>query len=328
MTAASMRRATRRSRPPGGRKGRRSGFTVVELVVTVAILGIVASLVLPAIQSARAASRRLTCANNLKQLALAATYYEAVHGQFVCRDINSARHLSISLTPAYLDLLRWGGYREGTGSPLDVCPSDELATASEGFVNYVASDGVAATSVVDARARGVWTQVGIRYVGPARPAGASDVSDGLSQTALLSERLVHGRYPVEPGWAGDAPERSFHQTNAVDSPAVPTAETLRRECLSLAAGITSEGGLPPDNRGGNPTARFDHLMPPNGLSCLRGRDGQRLFGVRNFTASSRHPGGVNVATLDGAVSFVADGVSQPVWWSLGTIAGLDPGSQW
>jgi prepilin-type N-terminal cleavage/methylation domain-containing protein/prepilin-type processing-associated H-X9-DG protein len=265
-------------------RDQRSGFTLVELAVVVAILALLSAVVLPAIQAARAASRRADCSSRLHQIVLAADQIEESSGRYPdAGDFAVRIHAFVNGTKIEL-LEEWGQ----DSLELMVCPDggDHYGNWGTKFRNGL-GDGWAAN--------------------PGRT--RREFVDGSSQTAGYSERIrerilwfTARRVPLVPGR---------------ESELVDVCRSARTTDGSAIPWITMNG--------------YDHHLEPNGPSCWNGPlpDGEndpfvftfQFDGV--FPATSWHVGGVNVAYLDGHVSFVSDSIDHRVWQAIGTINGRE-----
>jgi prepilin-type N-terminal cleavage/methylation domain-containing protein/prepilin-type processing-associated H-X9-DG protein len=174
--------------------------------------------------------------------------------------------------------------------------------------------------------------------------GFSGIPDGTSNTALISERLLGlaGDPAVYPGGA-DAKRGIFladyngaYNQGAAADPA-GAVEACRNLPGSQPSGQPGDGGTVIGGAYWSlaqpwfiSNSSYVHFNTPNRYSCVSRTDGCCGGGVITWggtsamiTATSNHPGGVNVGMTDGSVRFARDGVSPPVWWALGTRNGAE-----
>lgn len=203
---------------------RRNAFTLVELLVSVSIIGTLIALLLPAVQSAREAARRAQCTNNLKQFGVAFHAYHGGFGSLPFGQYPSAHDASIwvKVLPQLEQSALYNSYNSNVlilgrenrtilGVTVGVfsCPSDPGATARDGdasflihngyatpgeqfrmsFTSYVASFGTSDTLAhIHPDQRGFAHSDGVfPDVGTITFAS---IRDGLSQTMFASERAT------------------------------------------------------------------------------------------------------------------------------------------
>ena len=325
---------------------KRSAFTLVELLVVIAIIGILIALLLPAVQAARGAARRMSCTNNLKQCTLALHNYHDTYRCFPGLGTSSrysfsvqARLLPFAEQKNLQDLIDFGqslflgslhsqrlnpaqAAAAGTVVGMLRCPSDgeddvytEYYTQSgQAFVggNYMACSGSGTGTSYDIR----YPTDGLFYYGSAR--GFRDLLDGTSNTVAMSETLL-GSHSDTSGSLPQDPLRQIASARVSPNSGAPGLQGIADPDLaSLVAAATRWKG----NRasawivGKSYTTTFSTYMPPNSPIS-----DWFAMGIGFYAVRSHHPGGANVALSDGSIRFVSETVNLQTWRALGTIAG-------
>lgn len=323
------------------RSSTRKAFTLIELLVVIAIIAVLISLLLPAVQSAREAARRAQCINNLKQLGIAVHNYHDVVGAFPygqgplgCNDWN---HMAFLLGyTEQVPLFNAINFTFGMGCVGDAnnttaqrariniynCPSDpDRLTNAEGHNSYHGNSGslpvffnwpLGTTATVFPN--GIYGSV--PEIGAIR---MGDITDGTSNTASHSERVKGIGFANNAQNDASTPTPVISRVTPVANYATP--DLFYNACLAanpLRPGQQLGNGRAPGTNWhmGNPqSSRYNHVMPPNTWSCT---DATGNNGNGAHTASSRHPGGVNILFMDGAVRFVKSTVNIATWRAIGS----------
>lgn len=311
----------------------RLGLTLIEILVTIGIIGLLLAFSLPAMQRAREAASRVQCANNLKQLGTALHSYQSIHtffppsygsvvlfGQDVSlRDYSM--HSQILPFIEYKDAFNsinfhveaWSAQNR-TASTMRVnvflCPSDgfEFHTPYAALNSYRANHG---TGPYPTKASASPESGDGAFRASRSCISPSEFTDGLEHTAAMSEKR-----------RGD--ENEFRFTPETDGfllpgGATPSREALRSLCESTSAAVVphySDAGFTWLLAGPRNTW-YNHIEAPNAtLPDCALRVTHPETGI--FTARSQHPGGVNVLFASGTVRFISQTVDLAVWRGLGS----------
>ncbi|HEY0981206.1 type II secretion system protein, partial [Schlesneria sp.] len=104
----------------------RRGFTLIELLVVISIIAVLASLIAPAVQSARRAARKLECLNNIRQVGIAMTAFTSTGG-------GSLPHLTTDIP---ISNGNGAGYLYGAGWPMQLLPALDAAAVLKNIKSY------------------------------------------------------------------------------------------------------------------------------------------------------------------------------------------------
>jgi prepilin-type N-terminal cleavage/methylation domain-containing protein len=126
---------------------KRTAFTLIELMVVIAMVGIMMALLLPAIQKARESSRRAACRNNLKQIGIALAHYESVHE---CFPKGVEGRFDPTLLPAPMYGLSWWAEVLPFLEHADISDQLDRSGANIGYVQLNAHNGALANGFAPA----------------------------------------------------------------------------------------------------------------------------------------------------------------------------------
>ncbi len=368
----------------------RGGFTLVELLVVIAIIGVMVGLLLPAVQAAREAARRMQCTNHLKQFGLALHNYEGTYKTLPPRRGGSGQGFNdaarwdgnYSRKSAFIPLLGFieqqamadmvasggimpNGHRIPPAGPagwygnvgwmpwrtqlsIVLCPSDTNpgmpAAGNQAYNSYAFSlgdsTGTRSGTTPDVNNNG-YNGRGL-FAGMNFPRRFRDMSDGLSNTVAMSERAWGGgNFGYRTAIPGELYRGvTVEEPNMLASPAACLTHALGTQLVPGARYKSRFGSLWSD--GQFERVGFNTVLPPNSISCVNNNNNNADSSAGVLSASSFHPGGVNVLLADGSVSFMTESIDTGntalppvfngispygVWGAMGSMSGGEVLSQ-
>lgn len=299
-----------------------SGFTIIELLVSVTTISALIALILPAVQKSRETARRMTCQSNLRQLSLATMNFESTYGVFPLGTIHKKELLPfLGETAAFAQLKANDSSGEKVDSAIEylTCPSDPGQRSSDGMFGSsfgTSYHGNSGTGVLKSGFNGIFGYgEDANQIFPDKKIKVSDVTDGMSNTAMYSEALLPASTwsRVSSIWITPV---EYYQSDELEELA-NFCDSIPRDPEAYSYGAASAPRGFPWHGGGMGTALYNHTLPPNRPSCTNGAT--VLTGV--YSVSSMHPNGVNVAFADGHIQFVSEDINLGVWQEFGSRGG-------
>jgi len=296
---------------------RGSGFTLVELLVVITIIGILIALLLPAVQSAREAARRVSCQNNLKQLGLALQEYHESAGRFPPVTVsNPYDHTWVPMILPHIEQenlvmqYRWDkNWKNEANQPVItmrlqilLCPSaggtkrvDDIGSGKKAATSdYSSPSGVSGELKQQGFIPPVKDLNGI--MGPARATPMARIHDGSSNTIILAEDAGRPEHWTRQG-------RGPNSTN--------------NGCGNYDV---SDGRVRGAGWADTAMAIPLHGFAGSGVKC----NGPCAVNCTNNNETfSFHSGGANVGFADGRVQFISESVDIKTYAALITMSGTE-----
>ncbi|MEM9645076.1 MAG: DUF1559 domain-containing protein [Planctomycetota bacterium] len=320
-----------------------AAFTLVELLVVIAIIGILVGLLLPAVQQAREAARRIQCSNRLKQLALAYHNYQSAFRKFPPSAIldlsvtSTANNGSWGVHGRILPYLEQGNVYDkvdvteawdaqsaidGLKIPTFACPSDPgsdvVRTFSDGRPSlYPTTYGFnfGRWFVYDPETR----KGGDGMFYPNSFLSFRDCLDGTTNTLLVSEVKAWTPYQRNGGPSTTTMPSTQEEAEAIIASGAQFKNTGHTEWpdgrvhhtgFTVALAPNSDAVL---NHGNETFEQADFSSWQEGKNGSAGNPTYAIITSRSF-----HQGLVNVALVDGSVQSISESIDLDIWHAMGT----------